>query len=68
MSPKRTPPLQIATRPPMSDGPRIEITPTSEQYTQLCHDLAALRRAGAISNTAAMLAAVREAAARLDRD
>jgi len=45
--------------------PRIEITPTPAQYRQLCHDLAALRGAGAASNTAALLAAVRDAATKL---
>jgi hypothetical protein len=44
-------------------NPRIEITPSAEQYDQLCRDLAALRKAGAGSNTAAVLAAVRAAAA-----
>jgi len=51
------------TRKPLS-GPRIEITPTPEQYDQLCHDLKALRRSGATTNTAAILDAVRAAAAR----
>jgi hypothetical protein len=67
MSCKPTPPLDLATRQPVNDGPSIEITPSPEQYTQLCRDLAALRRAGAVSNTAAILAAVREAAIKLDR-
>jgi hypothetical protein len=64
MSSEATPPK--STRQPVSDGPCIEITPSAEQYTQLCRDLAALRRAGAVSNTAAIVAAVRTAAARLD--
>jgi hypothetical protein len=45
-------------------APRIEITPTPEQYDQLCRDLKALRRSGAPTNTAAILDAVRAAAAR----
>lgn len=44
-------------------GPSIEITPDSTQYGQLCRDLAALRRAGAPTNTAAVLQAVHAAAA-----
>jgi hypothetical protein len=43
-------------------NPCIEITPTPLEYKQLCRDLAALRAAGAISNTAAVLNAVRDAA------
>jgi hypothetical protein len=67
MSSEATPPKKSTpTRQPVSDGPCIEITPSAEQYTQLCRDLAALRRAGAVSNTAAIVAAVRTAAARLD--
>ena len=42
---------------------RLEITPSTEQYEQLCRDLAALRRCGADSNTAAVLSAVHAAAA-----
>ncbi len=47
---------------PAAPGPRIEITPTGAQYEQLCRDLAALREAGAPSNTAAIVDAVRTAA------
>lgn len=41
--------------------PCIEITPTPAEYEQLCRDLAALREAGATSNTAAILQAVHDA-------
>jgi hypothetical protein len=41
----------------------IEITPSAEQYGQLSRDLATLRRAGADSNTAAVVSAVHAAAA-----
>ncbi len=41
--------------------PCIEITPTPAEYEQLCRDLAALREAGAESNTAAILKAVHSA-------
>jgi hypothetical protein len=69
MSSNPTPPKKpTSTRQPVSDGPSIEITPNPEQYTQLCRDLAALRRAGAVSNTDAVLAAVRVAAAALNRN
>ena len=62
-----TPPTKPEARhQPVSAGPRIEITPSAEQYTQLCRDLGALRRAGAISNTAAVVSALRAAAAQLD--
>lgn len=44
-------------------NPRIEITPTEAQYTQLCRDLAKLRKTGAASHTAAIVAAVHAAAA-----
>lgn len=37
---------------------RIEITPTPEQYRQLCHDLDRLREDGMPSNTASILRAV----------
>lgn len=50
----------------MSDAttnPRIEITPSTREYEQLCRDLRKLREAGAISNTAAILDAVSSAAA-----
>lgn len=39
-------------------NPRIEITPSTAQYEQLCRDLDALRKAGASSNTAAIVEAV----------
>jgi hypothetical protein len=42
--------------------PIIEITPSPEQYRQLCKDLKTLRAAGAESNTAAVLEAVHQAA------
>ena len=42
-------------------NPRIEITPSVAQYEQLCRDLAALREAGAPSNTAAIIGAVHAA-------
>lgn len=45
-------------------GPSIEITPSTDQYAQLCRDLSTLRRAGASTNTDAVLEAVRAAAAR----
>ena len=44
-------------------NPRIEITPSAAQYKQLCRDLAKLRRTGAPSHTAAIVAAVHAAAA-----
>jgi hypothetical protein len=50
-------------RSPVAANPCIEITPSPEQYRQLCRDLGALRRAGAASNTAAVIAAVHAAAA-----
>jgi hypothetical protein len=43
--------------------PCIEITPTADQYRQLCQDLKKLRRSGAESNTDAILEAVHSAAA-----
>lgn len=43
---------------------RIEITPTVAEYEQLCRDLEKLRERGAISNTAAILQAVRGAASK----
>lgn len=58
----RTPAAKKAAAP-VSSGPRIEITPTPGEYEQLCRDLKALRKAGAISNTAAILEAVKTAAA-----
>ena len=42
---------------------RIEITPSVSEYRQLCRDLKTLRGKGAASNTAAILDAVRAAAA-----
>lgn len=45
-------------------NPCIEITPTPKQYERLCLDLRKLRERGATSNTDAILAAVRDAAAR----
>jgi hypothetical protein len=42
--------------------PIIEITPSPEQYRQLCRDLKTLREEGADSNTAAVLEAVHQAA------
>jgi hypothetical protein len=42
--------------------PIIEITPSPEQYRQLCCDLETLRAAGAESNTAAVIDAVHEGA------
>lgn len=47
---------------PVTREPRIEITPSAEDYDQLCRDLAALRAAGASSNTAAVVDAVHRAA------
>lgn len=44
-------------------GPLIEITPTAAEYEELCRDLGKLRKLGAPSNTAAVLAAVHTAAA-----
>lgn len=43
---------------------RIEITPSPSEYGRLCRDLKTLRRKGATSNTAAILDAVRAAAAK----
>jgi len=43
-------------------NPRIEITPSIAQYTQLCRDLKKLRRLGAPSHTTAIVAAVHAAA------
>jgi hypothetical protein len=43
---------------PMSDAttnPRIEITPSTGEYEQLCRDLKRLRDAAAISDTSAIL-------------
>jgi len=45
-----------------SSHPTIEITPTVDQYRQLCRDLAKLRKAGAVSNTAAIVDAIHRAA------
>jgi len=52
--------MRPLTKP--TGNPRIEITPTPAEYRQLCRDLRRLREAGAISNTAAILTAVRAAA------
>jgi hypothetical protein len=46
----------------VSDRIEIVITPSPEQYRQLCSDLKTLHRRGADSNTAAVLEAVRSAA------
>jgi RecA/RadA recombinase len=43
----------------------IVITPTEAQYRELSQHLETLRKAGAQSNTAAILAAVRESAGRV---
>jgi hypothetical protein len=43
---------------PATTGPHLEITPSPDDYDQLCRDLAALRAAGAPSNTAAVIEAV----------
>jgi hypothetical protein len=51
-----------AARMAHAANPLIEITPTAEEYHQLCHDLAKLRKLGALSNTAAVLTAVHTAA------
>lgn len=61
-SQRHEPVLVIAGHPPKTTGPRIEITPSKEQYEQLCHDLKRLRHLGAASNTDAILQAVRNAA------
>lgn len=50
-------------KPALKSNPRIEITPTLDQYEQLCEDLAALRATGATSNTLAIVEAVHRAAA-----
>ena len=47
---------------PAARGPHIEITPSAAEYEQLCRDLAALRKAGAETNTAAVVDAVHKAA------
>lgn len=43
-------------------NPQIEITPSRAEYEQLCRDLAILRKAGAASNTAAIVKAIHVAA------
>lgn len=43
--------------------PHLEITPSPAEYEELCRDLGKLRKLGAPSNTAAILAAVHAAAA-----
>jgi hypothetical protein len=54
--------LSLVERAKPVPGPVIEITPSPEEYKQLCCDLAKLRSSGAPSNTAAVLAAVHAAA------
>jgi hypothetical protein len=49
------------TKVTLDANPVIEITPTTDQYGQLCRDLATLRAAGAASNTEAVLRAVHAA-------
>ena len=46
----------------------IIITPSPDQYRRLCRDLEIMREAGAISNTAAIIDAVRRAAEGYDGD
>jgi hypothetical protein len=58
---RRKPPTSPAPAASIA-GPLIEITPTPEEYELLCSDLAKLRKLGAPSNTAAVLAAVSAAA------
>lgn len=60
---RREPPISPAPTQSAA-SPIIEITPTPEEYEQLSQDLTALRRKGAPSNTAAVLAAVHVAATR----
>jgi hypothetical protein len=43
----------------------VVITPNEAQYRELCEYLAVLRKAGAQTNTAAILEAVRESAGRV---
>jgi hypothetical protein len=61
---RREPPaaLALAERAVPAANPQIEITPSVPEYEQLCRDLAKLRKLGAPSNTAAVLAAVHAAA------
>lgn len=54
--------MSLAKSNSPTPGPCIEITPTPNEYKQLCLDLEKLRRLGALSNTEAILAAVRSAA------
>lgn len=53
----------MAKAKPADRGPgarcRIEITPTPDQFRQLCRDLDRLREGGMPSNTASILRAVR---------
>lgn len=58
----------LITRAPKEPRPRIEITPTADEYRRLCRDLAKLRAQGAPSNTAAILDAVNRAAKRAKVD
>lgn len=60
----RREPSTSPARAQSATSPIIEITPTPEEYKQLSRDLTALRRKGASSNTAAVLAAVHVAATR----
>lgn len=46
----------------------ITITPSPDQYRQLCQDLEIMRDAGATSNTAAIIDAVHQAAEGYDAD
>lgn len=47
---------------PQAANPRLEITPSADQYRQLCRDLKKLRKLGAPSHTEAIVAAVHAAA------
>lgn len=60
----RREPSTTPVRAESAANPIIEITPTPEEYEQLSLDLTVLRRRGAPSNTAAVLAAVHAAATR----
>jgi hypothetical protein len=61
---RRQPPAAVIGRAPITEGPRIEITPSKTEYERLCRDLKKLRHLGATSNTEAIIDAVRDAAAR----
>jgi hypothetical protein len=56
--------LTVVPRAAPIVGPVIEITPSPDEYDQLIRDLARLRKHGAPSNTAAVVAAVHAAASR----